>query len=275
VGKKMREAFFGFLNTLVGFVNGIFSLLSEVLRNYNDPSASGMGLNYSDLTSQYYGLFVIIGGGVLILLWGIGIMQTAVSNELFTMRGGVKTFGKFFLAFLLMSLAGRLCVYILDISNWITDIILDQDLAITVDHNYDSSWVSGPDIIIVGDVVDFLLSIVYLIPTLLMIAVVGIIAILISVKLMMRTFQLGILITISPCFFACTVSDSSMEYFKKFLNAFLSTAFEIVFMVMVYAAAKVWLLENSFFDHMIQWVVIIIAMGIMMIKPPQFLKSLV
>jgi hypothetical protein len=66
-----------------------------------------------------------------------------------------------------------------------------------------------------------------------------------------------------------------MEYFKKFLNAFLATALEIVFMTMIYAAAKVWLLGNSFFAAPLQWIVVIIAMGLMMIKPPQFLRSLV
>jgi hypothetical protein len=279
----LRNVYDAFINIILGFVTDIFSSLSINLETYglqspSSPYTGTNGLNYMEMARDYGPIFVTVGMGLLILLWGISIMQTTISTELFTMKGAVKTFGRFFVSLILMGASGTICVYILEIGASITSAILEKDVELSFSGNAElPPWSGGSSIPIVGEVVDFLASIITLIPLLLMLIIVMIAGGCVVVKLLMRTFQIAILITVSPCFFACTVSEASIGYFRKFISAFLATTFEVVFMALIYAAGKVWLNnpENSFLDHPVQWTVLVIAMCAMMIKPPQFLKSLV
>jgi hypothetical protein len=259
-----------FLNLLIKFVNNIFSSLSYWITDFNESSS---GLDYMQFAKDYGGIFVTFAYALLILFFGIGVIQNAMTTELFTIRGGAKVFGQLLICKILIDLSGTICVAILDVCTHITKLIVDTDVALSVANDYGEPFPSV-NIPVVGSFIELILAIIYFIPTLLMILAVGIAAMFVAIKIVMRTFQIGVLLTISPSFFACLASDATREYFKKFINAFLATALDIVFMAMIYAAGKAYLLSNNFFTDT-SWSVVAIAMCCMMVKPPQFLRGLI
>lgn len=259
-----------FLNLLIKFVNNIFSSLSYWITDFNKPST---GLDYMQFAKDYGGIFVTFAYALLILFFGIGVIQNAMTTELFTMRGAVKCFGQLLICKLLIDLSGTICVAILDVCTHITKLIVNNDVALSVANNYGEPFPSV-NIPIVGGFIELILAIIYFIPTLLMILAVAIASMFVAIKIVMRTFQIGVLLTISPSFFACLASDSTREYFKRFINAFIATALDIVFMSIIYAAGKAYLLSHNFFTDT-SWTVVAIAMCAMMVKPPQFLRGLV
>ena len=265
-----KSIFGQFLDLLIKFVNNIFSCLSFWITDFNEP---GTGLDYMKFAHDYGGIFVTFAYALMILFFGIGIIQSATTSELFTVRGGVKTFGQLLICKVLIDLSGNICVAILDVCTGITNLIVNTDIALSVANNYGEPF-PEVNIPIIGAFISLILAIIYFIPTLLMILAVGIASMFVATKVVMRTFQIGVLLTVSPVFFACLAADATREYFKKFLNAFLSTAMEIVFMAMIYAAGKAYLLSHNFFTD-VSWTVVAIAMCAMMVKPPQFLRGLV
>ena len=103
-------------------------------------------------------------------------------------------------------------------------------------------------------------------------------------KLLFRSFELTMLTAVSPAFFACISSTTTLPYFKNFISTFLQAALQIIFMAVVYvvgiskiepttitdiADVKAW------FINLIPTVIILIAMTIMIIKPPRVLTGLI
>lgn len=56
----------------------------------------------------------------------------------------------------------------------------------------------------------------------------------IVVKLILRSFELSMLVAVSPAFFACYSSEITKPYFKNFILTFIQVAAQIVFMGIVY-----------------------------------------
>ena len=112
----------------------------------------------------------------------------------------------------------------------------------------------------------------------------------IYIKLIIRTLEIAMLSVISPVFFACSVGEATMPYFKKFITAFLSVAAEIIFMAVVYLAflwycngafpsgglklEDLYNLESAAAGQFYTFVAVTVACGVMMIKPPQVLRDL-
>ena len=106
--------------------------------------------------------------------------------------------------------------------------------------------------------------------------------VIVYIKLIIRSLELGMLSVVSPVFFACSVGEATMPYFKKFLTAFLSVSAEIIFMALVYMAF-LWYCREVTMSGAIQldelynvsgteagklytYIAVSVACGIMMIK---------
>ena len=100
--------------------------------------------------------------------------------------------------------------------------------------------------------------------------------------------EISILLVVSPTFFACMTADTTRQYFQRFITTFISVVAEILFMAIVYAIGTEWYIQDTTMSTITTkedfwlWIsstapsaIMILAMGLMMIKPPRVLKSLI
>ena len=78
---------------------------------------------------------------------------------------------------------------------------------------------------------------------------VSILAVCILVKLGIRTIELCLMVIISPLFFACLVADATRPIFKRFIMNFITTAFQTVFMSIIYIIGIEWMQQYASADE--------------------------
>ena len=93
------------------------------------------------------------------------------------------------------------------------------------------------------------------------------------------------LMVVSPAFFACASADVTKPYFKNFIINFIRCAFQIIFMAVVWVVVVQWQINKTTFGayadlgsyiwNMVPNLFTMIAMTIIMIKPPKVLTSLI
>ena len=109
------------------------------------------------------------------------------------------------------------------------------------------------------------------------------------VKLIIRTIEISMLTVVSPVFFACSVGEATMPYFKKFISTFLAVGAEIIFMGLVYlaylwycqgvslsgvAVSDLYNFSSTSAATFYTYTAVTVACGVMMIRPPQVLRDL-
>lgn len=111
-------------------------------------------------------------------------------------------------------------------------------------------------------------------------------SILVCLKLILRSFELTMLVCSSPMFFACASSDVTKEYFKKFIVTFIEVASQTLFMSIALIIGIKQLTGVSigningfgdltqYFMSSTPYMIIMVAMCVMMIKPPKVLTNL-
>ncbi len=109
----------------------------------------------------------------------------------------------------------------------------------------------------------------------------------VMVKLVLRSIELALLMVISPAFFACLSTDVTKEYFKKFISVFIQVATQTLFMAIAMAVCSGHLNTKKQIDigsyaemakafiGISPTILIVIAMCVMMVKPPKVLTNLV
>ena len=142
---------------------------------------------------------------------------------------------------------------------------------------------------LIGDLVDFFANLCPFLLIILLIGIVLVIFLIVYVKLIIRTLELSMLAVVSPVFFACSVGEATMPYFRKFITAFLSVGAEIIFMGIVYLAflwycqgvnltevsiADLYNFSSTSAGTFYTYIAVTVACGVMMIKPPQVLRDL-
>ena len=141
---------------------------------------------------------------------------------------------------------------------------------------------------IVGKIIDWIMAVIYFLPAIFIILIIGLTSSFIVVKLMIRTFEISALLVVSPVFFACMTADTTRQYFQRFITTFISVVVEILFMAIVYAIGTEWCVQDSTMTvinsrkEFTVWIlgaipnaIMIISMGVMMVKPPRVLKNLI
>ncbi len=143
---------------------------------------------------------------------------------------------------------------------------------------------------LVGDIIDFFKNLCPFLLIMLLILIVLVIFLIVYIKLIIRTIEVAMMTVVSPVFFACSVGEATMPYFKKFIAAFLSVGAEIVFMGLVYlaflwycqgvslsgiAVSDLYNFSSTSAGTFYTYTAVTVACGIMMIKPPQVLRDLV
>ena len=165
-----------------------------------------------------------------------------------------------------------------------------DELFETLDIDEDS-FGEGMGIGLIGYLFDLIDGIIKVLPMYVAMLVLIIIGWCVDIKLKMRQIEVCCMIAISPLFFACAGYESMQEYFKKFIMTFLSVVAQTLFMAIVILVGMTWFHDEvlsitgdtgflflggdrSLADYLGD-VFIIIAMGIMLLKPPAVLQNLV
>ncbi|GHU58137.1 hypothetical protein FACS1894133_2330 [Clostridia bacterium] len=288
-----------FLDNILDIGGEIIGFIGSTLENFGNNGNGAFefdntyGIDYMGFAEKFEPIFRAFGYTFCILFIGINLMEKAMTYELFSIKGGMRFVGGVLLSKVWVDCSTTICKYTLGVTNGITTAILKKSaesgglgFLLTKENTANiGSSLPTSSIPIVGDFINFQLGIVACTPIFLMLVVVIIICAIIMVKLVLRTFEIAMLIAVSPLFFACIAGDTTRQYFRKFILTFLGVAAQLVFMSLVYAMTREWYATHSTLEgketliawavSLIPWDITMIAMGIMMVKPPKILTNLV
>lgn len=275
------------LTTLVSLLNDIFNFMGEILISTDSQ------IDYNHILDEVTGLFMYIAGFILVFGLCLNVIHSGVNSDLFTARAAGKICMQFFVGMFFVFLSKTICILVIEQTQIFAVYIFKDVNAINIkDFEAEISEVSNAPFGIGGfvNVMAFILSTA--IPMFVICIGVGITAGAVSVKLALRTMSLALLIVFSPPFFACLGSESTREYFKKFINIFLQTVFDLLFMSVIYKVGVRFIITQAQYELVdtdtdkvltvlmlnpsnIKITLLIIAMCWFMVKPPAVLRNLV
>ena len=283
-------------NKMFSLFNKLWKSLGSNIKTMGTGSgkSSFLGITFTTKNMKYIAntLSAITKGfayALACVLFGINLTTTAIQYELLTVRGMCRVFGRVLLAKLWIDLAINICCYTLDIVNSLARQILKvmntkgsiigfKD-TLQVANEVDDDWWD-----FIGALVNWFSQILWSLPLMIIGIVLCIMVCLVFLKLIARSFELTCLITLSPIAFATLVGEETKHYFKKFFQAFISTARYIVYVAIVYAVGTSWIADmndsaaTSFVALMFETVpraLVVCAVCNLMRKPPRVLTSLV
>lgn len=286
----------GFTGGLMSLVNKLWNDVGGVISNFATSRNAGIvpgisSYNVDDIKNFANGLSATIKYAaylVIILLFGINVIDTSLQFELMTIKGGIKVFGRLLLAKIWVDLSIDICCYALSIINSIGAAIVANGFTATGNllPNFElGSVLSGVVTLIpfIGPLMAQIFNAAYVIPIILMCLAIIVAIVAICVKLIIRTLELVCLTTVSPIMFATLTGESTKRYFMKFMSTFLSTAGSIVFIAIVYKIGSEWIRAMSVENYSNMWeflgfalprLMVVIGVSCVIVKPPKALTSL-
>jgi len=283
---KVSNSMSSFLNWLL---KGIGGLLTHDFGTQN-PSSDFQGFDIQRFVDEYSPIFIIFANAMLILLFGVNILSTALQYELFTLKGAVRTLAHFFFSKIWIDLSCQICLLAIGVAREMLTSVIGKANDILDNINYSFAFNYNSGVPVVGAVFDFLVMAVIMIVIFLLFIPLLVFLIRVIIKLFVMNFELASLTAMSPVFFACLVGEETKRFFQNFFATFLGILVELVFMGVVYAAFISWYnglgdmsahMDFSNFDFGTQitnlaiFGVVFMAACHLMIKPPEIFKNLV
>ena len=268
--------------SILDLTHHVWGMVGSCLNN-NDDFNNGIK-NIENMSNSYSYIFKLFAYSLVILLFGINVIENTIKYELFTIKGGVSVLGKLYLSKVWIDLSVPICFEIIKIADGMTSAIVRMGI-----HNLTfNPPLTVLDVSFKGNfgevIAAFLLELIMIIPLILMSLFVSILAVCILVKLGIRTIELCLMVIISPLFFACLVADATRPIFKRFIMNFITTAFQTVFMSIIYIIGIEWMQQYASADETdlllwilgsLSWLIVLISMTIMMLKPPKVLTNII
>lgn len=276
---------FAWVKGLVDWTQGIINTLGIYIKAGID-SPWGFDLNgFVDLFAPF---FKTIGYGILVLLFGINLIHSAMQFELVNYKGVIKILVGLLLAKLWVDLSTDICIALIDTCTDIASSVFTSADEMIVFPSFDTLKSTDTGLWIIGELLNQLLDFVLLAPIIIVALAILIMCGLIMIKLMLRTFELALYCSVSPAFFACLLGDATKGYFKRFIDGLLSSALSLVYMGLIYLAGSYWCkvltMNNVGVDSpmdVLVWlssagpkVLVVLAMGFLILKPPLALRQL-
>ena len=280
------------VNNAVAFEGSVLKSVEGWFTSFSgtNVSSSTFNFNIEAFVDQFSQIFVIFASALLVLLFGVNVIKTAIEYQLFTLRGAVTLFARLILAEIWIQLSTKICIMIIKIFNELMASII---VAINTSGLLSLADIKfKPDrsgVWLVGDIIDFFKNLCPFLLVMLLVCIVLIIFLIVYVKLIIRTIEISMLTVISPVFFACSVGEATMPYFKKFISTFLAVCAEIIFMGLVYlaylwycqgvslsgvAVSDLYNFSSTSAATFYTYTAVTVACGVMMIRPPQVLRDL-
>ena len=285
----------------IGFVNSYFDCYKYFINGINDcflamagnPSSDGglsstfFSFDFDNAVNTIFNIFKVFAYSIVIILAGVNALESALQYEMFTMRGGVKILARLVFAKIWVDLSLVICRSIIKISMdlllKITSLTDDIMSALNIGIHIESS-----NIWVIGWLVDFFNGALICICVSLVLLPLLILVIAIYIKLFIRLFDLSLLQTVSPVFFACLTGESTKQYFRKFIMTYISVVVEVLFMAVIWYfyiqytgslftdnGLTINNIADIFGTEFLSLILVSFAVSILVLKPPRILKSLV
>lgn len=188
---------FAWVKGLVDWTQGIINTLGIYIKAGID-SPWGFDLNgFVDLFAPF---FKTIGYGILVLLFGINLIHSAMQFELVNYKGVIKILVGLLLAKLWVDLSTDICIALIDTCTDIASSVFTSADEMIVFPSFDTLKSTDTGLWIIGELLNQLLDIVLLAPIIIVALAILIICGLIMIKLMLRTFELALYCSVSPAF---------------------------------------------------------------------------
>ena len=293
LSSEASSVLFHVSNSMSSFLNwllkGIGGLLTHDFGTQN-PSSDFQGFDVKGFVDEYSPIFIIFANAMLILLFGVNILSTALQYELFTLKGAVRTLAHFFFSKIWIDLSCQICLLAIGVAREMLTSVISKANDILDNINFSFAFNYNSGVPVVGAIFDFLVMAVVMIVIFLLFIPLLVFLIRVIIKLFVMNFELAAMTAMSPVFFACLVGEETKRFFQNFFTTFLGILVELVFMGIVYAAFVSWYngfgdmsssMDFSNFDFSTQitnlaiFGVVFMAACHLMIKPPEIFKNLV
>lgn len=271
-------------SALITGINSMWSTVGNVIRSFAaDNNIIGFNSaemeNYAETMSY---IFKSIGYCLIVLIFSLTIIEQNMKYEYYDKKQYLKAFVQIIIGKLWVDWAIKIVIFIFKIFNSIAYAISDPaTMELLPQYTPEKAWYSY--IPIIGAIIDFFVALLETIPLLLTLIVVAIVIICIFVKLTIRCFEMTCLVTVAPAFMACFAGDVTKKYGQRYIETVISIGLELVFIAVIYTIGLQWLnkiaAENSggFMEigEYVNRMVLIVAMGVVICKPPKVLTGLV
>lgn len=116
------------VNKTIQFETKLFEDVSGWFSSFSKPdvNTSTFNFNIEDFVNEFSQIFVVFATSLLVILFGINIIKTALEYQLFTLKGAVSVFGRLILAELWIQLSTKICIMIVKIFSELMDSILSS-----------------------------------------------------------------------------------------------------------------------------------------------------
>ena len=226
----------------------------------------------------------IFAYSLVILFFAVSLVEQTIKYEIFTAKGALKVFGRLLVAKIIIDLSVRVCLLIISIIGSLTVKMLGT-VKVSLNIFPDIS-LKKSDVKVIGPILDAIVAAVVSIILMLIIGVVLVCVSIVMIKLVLRSIELALLMVISPAFFACLSTDVTKEYFKKFISIFIQVAAQTLFMAIALAVCSGHFNSPPVTINNLSGlaaglirispnILIVIAMCVMMVKPPKVLTNLI
>jgi hypothetical protein len=227
----------------------------------------------------------IFAYSLVLLFFAVNLVEQTIKYEIFTAKGALRIFGRLLVAKIIIDLSVKVCMLIISIIGSLTLKMLDN-VNVTMDI-YPEFTLEKSGVKIIGPILDAVAAAAISLVLVIVIGVVLVCVSIVMIKLVLRSIELAMLIVVSPAFFACLSSDVTKEYFKKFISVFIQVASQTLFMAIAMAVCSSHLNTKSKITidnfgelskaliNISPTILVVVAMCVMMIKPPKVLTGLV
>jgi len=278
---------------MIGSCNSMWTLVGDVIHGYGVPAKGGYASFFQVVNPEKYATGDIIevlrafAYSIVLLFFSINLVEITVKYEMLSLKSVIIIAARIFIAKTLIDKSGTICVYIIkSMSTLATDILKVGNDNLLMNFPSTGNIFYKNETPVIGPLIDIVMAILISSIVGFLLTIILIVAAIILIKLVLRAFELTLLIVVSPVYIACWSSEVTKQYCRNFLISFIQVAAQIVYMSIVYSvAAKVislnghnvgnWGDFTSWIASMFPQIVLLIGMAIMMIKPPKVLTGLI
>lgn len=285
---NLNESVNSTTDELFNIPQALWTLLGNTVSDVaSDTSVFGLSLGTIETVAYNLSPYIhVIAYLVMIVGFATSAGESAMRFELTTPRGAMKIFIQLALGKAVIDISIRLCIAVIKIINGIAANAIsvtsglgsfsgtDLTDALTGTGQYVLSVTSGNPVAIFS----FLFSII---PKIVICVVIIVTICKVMIKLIMRNFELGCLLTVTPIGFATLAGETTKRFFTKYIGALLGSAFTILFIAVTYNLVSVWMHNLTVSDTSVlvlssEWIVMILlcAMSKFVWKPPASLSNL-
>ncbi len=166
LSSEASSVLFHVSNSMSSFLNwllkGIGGLLTHDFGTQN-PSSDFQGFDVKGFVDEYSPIFIIFANAMLILLFGVNILSTALQYELFTLKGAVRTLAHFFFSKIWIDLSCQICLLAVGVAREMLTSVISKANDILDNINFSFAFNYNSGVPVVGAIFDFLVMAVVMI----------------------------------------------------------------------------------------------------------------